>query len=239
MATPRRLPHEQVIDGFENVVKAHTLQAICGRHFIRTEKLKQWMQPNAEKLLEAAYHRRSTPAPPIAARYVCRANDCSLIVFAILLEIGHGDLIHIFHRHTMVDKKLPIDLDTLKTRLGGSEQLKIQAGFSDISAIEALAASFDNRQWRFCPAEFHLGDEKDYYENQIIPILKKAVINKKGGFATVWQIEILEDFVGQNLRKEVSTSKFLPTNDNLGYVSFSSLLCGLVIVAVAYFVNGC
>ena len=126
----------------------------------------------------------------------------------------------------MVDKKLPIDLDTLKTRLGASEQLKIQAGFSDIAAREALAANFDNRQWRFCPAEFHLGDEKDYYENHIIPILKKAVINQKGGFATVWQIEILEDFVGQNLRKEVSTSKFLPTNDNLGYVSFSSLLCG-------------
>ena len=227
MANPLRLPHEQVIDDFQKVVKTYTLQAICGRHFIRTEKLKQWMQPKAEKLLEAAYHRRSTPAPPIAARYV------SLIVFAILLEIGHGDLIHIFHRLGMVDKKLPIDLDTLKTRLGGSEQLKIQAGFSDISAIEALAASFDNRQWRFCPAEFHLRDEKDYYENQIIPILKKAVINKKGGFATVWQIEILEDFVGQNLRKEVSTSKFCPTNDNLGYVSFSSLLCGLMIVAVA------
>jgi hypothetical protein len=49
------------------------------------------------------------------------------------------------------------------------------------------------------------------------------LINKKGGTASLWLIEVQEEFVGQSLRDAVSASRFHNPDVALGFVSPSSI----------------
>lgn len=210
MAATRVPSHDDIMRDFRDKVKSCEITGICGRPFIRVEKLKTWLSDNVVRLLEAAYRSQDEPALPIDPDYV-RRND-SLLIFSILLQLDRGNLIHRFHMLGLGGNVfLPIDLSSLKARLG---DLGISAADAD-----SLAERFDKQQWRYCPAKFRLNARRSYSPNHIIPISKKEAINDKGGTATVWQIEVLEEFVEERLRKVVPTSRFGEPDDSLGYVS--------------------
>jgi hypothetical protein len=212
MAGPRPSFDDGLMRQFKNMIKACEVKGACNRQFIRVEKLKQWLKDHLEGLLESAYHSRSQsrtrPGLPIDARSILEPEVCSLLVFSILLEHGQGNLIHRFYEQDLVDSKLPIDLNKLKT-------LYDSWGVPD---ADSCAEKFNKEQWRFCPAKLRYANSRGFFPSHIIPITRKEEINKKGGTATLWQIEVLEEFVAHDLRKEVSSSKFDNKKDGFGPV---------------------
>lgn len=94
------------------------------------------------------------------------------------------------------------------------------------SNSDQRATDFDNIQWRFCPAQFDLDMGREFWKNRILPICSRQPINlTKGGTAKLWQIAVLEEFVGKELREVVKNSVYDPKvyggqhQDNLGPVS--------------------
>lgn len=216
MADRRLTYHESSMHHFRKTVRACEMKAICGRTFIRVEQLKAWVSGQMERLLEAAYQTGSQthPALPISERQICSSHHCASLIFCILLEMGAGNKIHYFYRLGLYDSRLG-DLDsgslqqTLKRSSLGSEE-----GID----IGEFAKDFARRQWRYCPVKFELEDMNDCKHQQIIPIHKKEAINDKGFTASVWQVEVLEEFIGLPMRKVIATSRYTDSRDGLGQV---------------------
>jgi hypothetical protein len=228
MADPRLVNHESSIREFKEVVKACEMKGICGRTFIRVEKLKAWVSGQIERLLEAAYHTtsQSQPTLPISERHMhSKDNDKSiLLIFCILLEMGWGRLIHCFHSLGYSDWYLG-GIDSGSLRLHLQRKLDREGLVSALELdVETFAKEFARRQWRFCPVKFELDDRKDRKPQQIIPIHKRLVVNNKGFTASVWQVEVLEEFIGQSMKEAIPTSKYQDENDGLGQVR-SPLTC--------------
>jgi len=219
-------PHlDDLTRRFKNEIRDLEVEGTCKRRYVRVEKLKQWLEgrddghvtTRIEELLEVAYRSRSRGQPglPIQAAEIRDPDNCSLLVFSILLELDRGNFIDRFCELELVDRRLPIDLSSLKAQL-------VQNNIPD---GDVIAEQFDKRQWRFFPATFELSRKKTYLQHYIIPISKKEKINDKGGTARIWQIEVLEEFVGKSLRLAVPTSRFTDPKDDLGHVSDTAWSC--------------
>jgi hypothetical protein len=215
--------HNDVIREFQATLQDCTVPAACGRSYVRTTKLKDWLRGNvkpnspttqASRLLAAAYHRRRHPSLPISSEELSSGENCCLLVFSILLELRLGQLVDRFQRQSIVDRRLPIDLRALQTELAAMD-----LGTMKLPNVENLAEKFDNMQWRFCPARFDLRVGWDHPKNKIIPIFKKEKINDKGGTAQLWQVAVQEEFVGDKIRKAVRNSRFHDATNGFGYVS--------------------
>lgn len=193
------------------------MQATCGRHYVLVAKLATWLrtkvhpgtpQIQASRLLLAAYRNRIQPGLPIHVEQFSPGEDCCILVFSILLELGKGEFVHICQRQNIVDRHLPMDSRSLRRKLAKES----------IPNPEELAIKFDDLQWRFCAAKFNLDIDRDHVKNVIIPICSKEMINAKGGTAQLWQIAVQEEFVGSKLKEAVSSSGFDDPRDNFGYV---------------------
>lgn len=212
MADPRASPHNATLHEFKEVLRDCTVEAVCGRPCIQVSKLIRWLESDAqpgvsrvEILLDYAYRNRRSPTPPLRADDVCKGEDSCALVFSILLELDHGELIDLFENRGLCDKRLPIPLSDLK-------DLR-DHGFP-------YAEDFNRKQWAFCPANFDY-HSRNYHSDRIIPICKREEINDKGGTARLWQIAVQEEFVKPNLRDRVPNSKF--HDERFGCVSQSSL----------------
>jgi hypothetical protein len=216
--------HDLAIREFKAKVIECTDEAICHRQYVLVSKLIQWLKSKvrsggyetsqASRLLDAAYRRRITPALPITKEQLSDGEDRCLLVFSILLELGRGELIDLLWRREKVDKRLPIAL------------LDLQDTFQALGVRDPyrVAEAFDDLQWRFCAAKFELNMGREYPRQRIMPIRRKLEINEKGGTAQLWQIEVLEEFVGRELRDAVKASAYDP-KDGLGKVSLSRPSC--------------
>jgi hypothetical protein len=212
--------HGTALDEYRRKLEEYTTTAVCGRGFVFVEKLKEWMRSRLRRLIDVAYHGHHNIFPPKPER-IYTDRDCCLVVFAILLDIKQGHLLHRFLRE-VTDKKLPIELKNLETILTRMRCFP--------NAIN-LAKEFYLAQWRFCPAKFEFNVGQDYLnENQIIPICRKQEINKKGLTADLSMIMVPEEFVGQDLREIVKDSRFPDKSSDLGYVSAVLRLMLLILV---------
>lgn len=209
--------HEAAVAAFKLQLKGCTTEDYLGRPYIRRSRLLAWFKSpvpghpgttQAGRLLAAAYRDRvNQPVQPITKEKLCDGEDRCLLVFSIFLELDRGQLINRFVRQGKVDKHLPITLADLKntlTKMGHTRDL------------EELAVSFHSIQWRYCAPIFELNITRDFPRNQILPIRRKREI-ATGGTAQLWQIEVLEDFVGPQLRLAVQGSRYDDPNDGLGY----------------------
>ncbi len=215
--------HEAAINDFKAMLKTCAYPAICGRDYILVAKLTEWLKSETRplfgttqvgRLLRAAYRDRNHVALPVSVGQIDHGHKCSLLVFSILLELGLGNLVHLWHWQGIVDTSLPIPLWSLKERIKKMDFLNFS-----LADVEQLAEKFNNMQWRFCPANFQLNDGEDYNKERIIPICRKDLINTKGGTAKLWQIVVQEEFVGKELREAVSSSRFKDPKGELGMVS--------------------
>ena len=205
MIDHRILDHDASVRDFNAKLQSYTREAVCGRPYVLVAKLTQWLRSKVDspagttqvtRLLFAAYRESHSPGLPITPE-TCSVKDSScLLVFSILLVIGRGNLIDTFHRHDIVDTHLPIPQYTLRERL------------HKVCHVDQLAESFNEVQWRFCPAKFELHVGYTYPIHKIIPICRKCEINDKGRNAKLWQIEIQEEFIGPQLKEAVSNSKY-------------------------------
>src|SRR5204862_5856837 len=124
---------------------------------------------------------------------------------------------------SIMDAALPFDalkLQTILERIG-------------IPNAGTVAERSDAAQWSYCPVKFDLRVGRNYSRNQIIPICRKRPINQKGGTASLWLIEVQEEFVGDLLKDAVPASRFHNPDDGLGFVSYPStqLSCGISVHA--------
>jgi hypothetical protein len=141
-------------------------------------------------------------------------------VFCILLLLDYGHLVaRCFQREGKVDKSLPVDLLTLRNVLHKHSKC---VGMSEEEA-DKLAVDFNREQWRFCPAKFELEMGRNFGKDRVLPFVIRQPINFKGGTATLWQVEVLEEFVGLKLRETVRSSRYDNRKDSLGYVSHLAL----------------
>jgi hypothetical protein len=195
----RRSTFNRALAEFAAKAQEFNQTAVDGRSYVLVEQLRKWMREpsltqldnkfvtNTDLLAHAAYFGKKDFRPIEPSKISDLGSDCCVIVFSILLDLELGHLIDLFSKKTIVDCRLPQDLSSLKKSLKG-----LQDG-------EQVAERFNERQWKFCPAIFSLNMEKEYFENQIIPICRKTHLNS-GGTAHVWQIEVQSEFVDKNLQ---------------------------------------
>lgn len=198
----------------------------CGRPYVRVSKLKKWLNSETDfrgdkttqttRLLEYAYRNWDNVTPIDRSTLFQDGNPC-ILVFVILLTMDWGWLVHCFHSIHFSDAKLPIDLATLRTTFSEMADRRILKR-SDPSP-EVLADLFNRNQWQFCPARFNGGYDEYWVKDRIIPIHKKVLISDKGGTAKLWQIAVLEEFIGKKLQQIVPHARYDDKKDDLGPVS--------------------
>jgi hypothetical protein len=222
MAEQRTHGHDAAIGDFRAKLRDCTVHAACGRNYVRTAMLTNWLRDKAgpgsnttraARLLRAAYRDRIGPGLPISSEELSSGEACCLVVFSILLELRLGQLVDRFQRLGIVDMRLPVDLLSLQDKVSAMDLPKTEGGW------KGLAERFDDMQWRFCPARFDHRVGREHPKNMILPIFKKEEINDKGGTACLWQIAVQEEFVGQKIRDAVRNSRFYDRRDNFGWVS--------------------
>lgn len=226
MADSSHLDYQAPIREFKTQLEQYTVVGKCEPAYILTEKLKTWLKSKTgsgrnettqvERLLDATYSSSGRPGAdvslPVTIEEFCSGQNCSLLVFSILLELRYGHLVDLFQPEGIVDRNIPVKyLDALK------DQVK---DISEQHGIPDLAERFYEMQWRFCAAQLRLRDRQNYVPNHIIPIIDRQEISKKkGATAEVYQIIIPEEFVEDRLREFVPASRFDNPEDNLGPVS--------------------
>ena len=209
------------IRDFKATMQRFTEEAACGRRYVLVTKLKEWLRSKVRPdsnlthvgcLLRGAYHGRSKKQPglPVDLEQFQSDDNCRLVMFSILLELDRGALVDRFQRQNIVDAQLPINLQSLQEKL---ETLHI-------SDAEELAAKFNDLQWRFCAAKLDLNMSWDHKREMTIPIHNKEKINSKGGTATLWQIEVREEFVSDRLRQAVLSSRYGDPPDAVSWYAF-------------------
>ena len=195
---PRQGPfsYDDALNEFREQIRRCTLTAYCGRHFIRTTELKQWLKsdsPNPGKTwLGLLLPTDPSQLEPLVSEHMLTSHN-ALISFSILLNVNYTNHLETFLRAKVVDSKLPIDLSVLRSELKEAQ----------IFDSELVAQSFAKEQWKFCPATFELEGTDNHIQNKILPVTNCESINDKGGTAGLWQIDVPEDFVGESLRAKV------------------------------------
>ncbi|KAL8946445.1 MAG: hypothetical protein Q9222_007160 [Ikaeria aurantiellina] len=210
--------HETSLSAFQEKIRELTSQAVCGRSYISCERLKEWLKKplspltrttHLDCLVNAAYRGWDRPRHPASATEILDNDTYSPIVFSMLLLLGKGYLIDVCLRNNFLDKHLPLSLEEVRGKLR-----KAQAHGARIDDVDQFAAELNLQQWRFCPVKFNLHGGYDFLVDVILPISRKEKINEKGGTATLWQIDVHEEFVGNTLRKAVVDSQVEYTRPN-------------------------
>ena len=184
--------------------------AVCGRRYVLIHRLKRWMNErdhehhptNAGQLLRAAYSSYNrNRVQPVDSRDIAKC----LLIFAILLQNGRGELVHLFKEAGIDDARLP-RLSTYDFRL--------LQGLSRAERME-LEDLFERDRWAFCPVEIKSDMKKASIDaRSIMPFCKKEGINGKGGTATVFQVLIQEEFIAERLQEKILHSRI--EDDELG-----------------------
>ncbi|OTA58295.1 hypothetical protein K449DRAFT_397906 [Hypoxylon sp. EC38] len=175
--------------------------AWCGREYYRSNEIIKWMlrkgtdelTTNAGLLLTEVYQSLHLPQ----SWKISNGEDRCLIVFAILLELGYGQLIDVFQRSGTIDKKLPI------SDISNTELLEKDLRKWGIRDTEGFWESFKERMWSYHPCPLSLGMRNMFSDPDrgrwIMPFCKRQRINMKGGTAQVWEVVVQESQVPHSL----------------------------------------
>jgi hypothetical protein len=128
---------------------------------------------------------------PIPAHTLSDGPQSCLLIFSILLELRHGELIDIFVRLDLTDHALPLD----------------EARLARLECSADLKRAFYAAQWAYCPVLFSLDMARDLDDHAILPIHQKRLVSK-GATADVLIIVVLEDFIAENLRQRCRRASF-------------------------------
>ena len=211
---------DPVYGDFKTKLTECTITAVCGRSFVLVERLTRWLlgvldsgESPLSRLIKAIdfnCNAASSSLFSIPTSYSSLYSTNDLLILCILLDIGHGEFWYKF-RELNSNKTLPLDLRWLRSMMN---ELRIESH-------EDIAAEFDKAQWKYCPATVELNMRGKYLPKCIMPYTRKERINFKGGTASLWQVEIPEEFVGPELRMAARWSKY--HEEKLGHVSIPLL----------------
>lgn len=190
----------------------------CTKAFYDTDKIVDWMllrngqseqhETNAAALLSAAQdsylHMRHEPGRSKASDLGKGGRDC-YIVFAILLNLNYGFMIHTFQRFGITDGNLRNEtlpsLDALK--------LHLQDFVQD---VDKLISNFDDMRFMFQRVSMDLNMSAVYLDSQqgrwISPFCRRKLINTKGGTAQVWEVSVQEKLLSSELKERLKRSEY-------------------------------
>lgn len=209
----------EALNDFRAQIDALTLQAVCGRPYIRVAKLREWLQSkhpetNQSQLQRLLYACIGSAQPQHLRPYIIPEqlkSTKSIVLLGTLCTIGRFQYLERLYQSPFFRKQLPADNASLIKELKAAGVPKVE--------VESFAREFYVAQWRFCPVVFCLRDDSQYRRDHVLPIVRRKIINSKSDTAELVQIEILEEFVDENLRKKVPHSRYDHGDDSLGAVS--------------------
>ncbi|EXJ80449.1 serine/threonine protein kinase [Capronia coronata CBS 617.96] len=222
MAGPSTQPEvESVCRRFQNKLLTEWYhEAACGRYFVDISKLLAWMvetdtnqgrkanqeTKNVGRLLRELHHRKAhKPMFYDSSDTIASA----LLVFGILLELGHGDLIHVFRRANIVDQHLLSAPHFYPNVLDELQKDELLRDSLSPTKVKAIIDDFDRKRWSYTPVTINYKMSMSLHGgNRVLPFLRKESINGKGGTAEVYQILIHEDYVNDAMRKAIIESRF-------------------------------
>jgi hypothetical protein len=206
---------------FEHMLERFTVKPTHkgGRKFVLAESLVNWLgspwpehpkNSQADRLHKAVYYNNNTLFDPISPEQVSSKQNGCLLVFSILLILRRGVLVDRFQKRGIVDSKIPMPLESLRTQVKAME-------LSDTDPNK-LACSFFDKQYLFCPVIIFRNMDRYYDKELIMPICQKQKINDKAGSATgIYLIEVQEQFVEKDLK--MNAVRYEDRKDGFGYVS--------------------
>ena len=210
---------ELILQTYLEKIRSYTIENVDGQQYILTSSLVDWLVAKANPiashldiLLDYVYAQNFMV--PINTVKVSVGSQKCLLVFSILLELGHGYLIDKFQQHNLTDDRLPFALAQLEDTMAKMELI----------GVDWLARKFSEKQWAYLPMHFEYGASFVCPPQRIVPIHQRQRINDKGGIATLWRVVILEAFVDHDLRQVASNARYNESSDFLGYVSTISNL---------------
>jgi hypothetical protein len=176
-------------------------ETVCRSGFIDTSKLTEWMlssedghkTTNVGRLLqevnEKSVHRAHDGFRDTASESILYGDDRCLLVFSVLLQIGHGDLVDLFQIVRINDHVL-----SYADRF--YNDLRSEFGRQNIQQGDRIIEQFERAKWSYCPALIKLYKSSQFPEGQwILPFAKMEKITEKGGTAGVWQVLIQKDCI--------------------------------------------
>lgn len=153
--------------------------------FVPQQRLIEYLgsEDRVTKILRALFPFGDIPCRPDAVLTRCPKVLC------ILLLIGKGHFIRLFHRYdSLCDKSLPI----------GSEAGRPK-NFPTAVDDPHFFSKFYEKQWMFCVPEIHYQEDFSYRKEYILPIIHSERI-KEGGSATIYRVELHEEYNKLNPR---------------------------------------
>ena len=200
-------------------------KATCGRHYINPGQLREWMATvesghkfdNATRLFNEVYSEMANKGdygPRPRSHRILAGDEGSLIVFSILLDLGYGHLVEIFHNADIYDTRIEFADNYLETHLRERlDRTKISlaqssSGESKDESIDRVIQDFKQARWSFYPARLKFKMPSTLHDRDwILPFSERRRVNDKGGTANVWQVRLREDDVPSDMRMAISDSK--------------------------------
>jgi hypothetical protein len=129
------------------------------------------------KILRALFPHGDLPCRPDAVLRKCPK------VFCILLLIGKGHFIRLFHRYdSLCDNALPIGFKGARPKY-----------FPTAADDPHFFNHFYEKQWMFCVPEIHYREDLIYRKEHILPIIRWERISE-GDSTVTYRIKLHEDY---------------------------------------------
>jgi hypothetical protein len=190
----------------------------CLHDFVRTDALKEWMmrkeegscgKSNGERLVAEVTQGPDDCDP----EDIITGNPPCIVVLSCLLSSNVRDLglsskvrdlgylVYDFRTAGFDDKALlrpDINFDILRTDLG----------FLSTSDIETIIGDFDKRIWEFYPLHVHIVGKKLGGPLRFVPFCTRKNISVKGATATIFCVEIQEEFVSNEIKPHLGEPSY-------------------------------
>lgn len=151
------------------------------RPFIPLKRVEAYFSENQNErlnnILKALYHPDIPPTYPeaILKRYT--------LVFCILLEIGRGDIIHLFTEHDALrDNHLPFDESNAPPQ------------FPEPAGKPSFYQEFCQHQWKYSIPSFRRPLDQSFPPQQILPIIARDQLSEGKSGYSLSKIIIHEDY---------------------------------------------
>ncbi|KAF2864734.1 hypothetical protein BDV95DRAFT_290159 [Massariosphaeria phaeospora] len=186
----------------------------CRKEFVDVDAVISWMNrrdseglvrskdaiPNAQRLLIEINHKMKGHQYhpfPVDPNKILSGENCSVLVFSILVEQGCGELIDIFQEARIYDKFLDYPGS------GNLVELRKKLTANGISDVEEVIQNFDARKWAYIPRRLTLHMEENFEGgNFIVPFCRYEAINDKGGTASVYRVAVQRRFITDGKLKD-------------------------------------
>jgi hypothetical protein len=149
---------------------------------------------------------------PRSATAISTGEERAVLVFSILLAIGHGYLVDIFHQANITDHTL-----TYASAEHHYQPLASELKRRGISEVDTIIEQFKKKKLSFDPVILKRDLHGDYRGcDRVFPYCKRELIHE-GGTAEVYQVLVHEDYLSSDLKEILKAS--IVEDRNLGKVS--------------------